>query len=163
MFVVLHQNTWQHNCLEISLLRVLLHRLTDTTEAEDRRFFKEVVDKSIRDAITKFSWTYSTMSWEKRFMGFQLVKVGRLITTFHIHRPKGPIKSVLAIKKQHRLVVVMFRQFKVHLNKLKELLQIRHSTILDHQYNMCNSQRGKVRTRWLILAHQATYCRRLRK
>ena len=44
------------------LPRVLLHGQTDTTEAEDRRFFKEVVDKSIRDAITKFSWTYSTMS-----------------------------------------------------------------------------------------------------
>ena len=44
------------------LSRVLLHWQTDTTEDEDRRFFKEVVDKSIHDAITKFSWTYSTMS-----------------------------------------------------------------------------------------------------
>ena len=78
-------------------------------------------------------------------MDFYLVKVDWLITTFQIHRPKGPIKSVLAIKKQHRLVVVMFRQFKVHLNKLKELLQIRHSTILDYQYSMCNSQRGKAK------------------
>ena len=34
------------------LPRVLLHGQTDTTEAEDRRFFKEVVDKSIRDAIS---------------------------------------------------------------------------------------------------------------
>ena len=34
------------------LSRVLLHGQTDTTEAEDRRFFKEVVDKSIRDAIS---------------------------------------------------------------------------------------------------------------
>ena len=34
------------------LLRVLLHGQTDTTEAEDRRFFKEVVDKSVRDAIS---------------------------------------------------------------------------------------------------------------
>ena len=34
------------------LLRVLLHRQTDTTEAEDRYFFKEVVDKSIRDAMS---------------------------------------------------------------------------------------------------------------
>ena len=34
------------------LPKVLLHGQTDTTEAEYRRFFKEVVDKSIRDAIS---------------------------------------------------------------------------------------------------------------
>ena len=34
------------------LPRVLLHEQMDTTEAEDRHFFKEVVDKSVRDAIS---------------------------------------------------------------------------------------------------------------
>ena len=34
------------------LPRVLLHGQTDMTEAEDMRFFKEVVDKSIRDAMS---------------------------------------------------------------------------------------------------------------
>ena len=34
------------------LPRVLLHGQTDTTEAEDMCFFTEVVDKSIRDAIS---------------------------------------------------------------------------------------------------------------
>ena len=34
------------------LPRVLLHGQTDTTEDEDRCFFKEVVDKSVRDAIS---------------------------------------------------------------------------------------------------------------
>ena len=34
------------------LPRVLLHGQTDTTEAEDRRFFKEAIDKSVRDAIS---------------------------------------------------------------------------------------------------------------
>ena len=34
------------------LPRVLLHGQTDTTEAEGRRFFMEIVDKSIRDAIS---------------------------------------------------------------------------------------------------------------
>ena len=34
------------------LPRVLLHGQTDTTEAEDRHFFKEVVDKSVRDVIS---------------------------------------------------------------------------------------------------------------
>ena len=43
--------------------RVLLHGQTDTTKAKDRRFFKEVVDKSIRDAISSHNeafFTYST-------------------------------------------------------------------------------------------------------
>ena len=42
------------------LPRVLLHGQTDTAEAKDRRFFMEVVDKSVHDAIMKLSWTYST-------------------------------------------------------------------------------------------------------
>ena len=33
------------------LPRVLLHRQSDTDEAEDRRFFVEAVNKSIHDAI----------------------------------------------------------------------------------------------------------------
>ena len=37
---------------KVTLLRVLLHRQTDTTEVEDMHFFKEVVDKSIHDAIS---------------------------------------------------------------------------------------------------------------
>ena len=34
------------------LPRVLLHGQTDTVEAEDRRFFTETIDKSVRDAIS---------------------------------------------------------------------------------------------------------------
>ena len=34
------------------LPRVLLHGQTDMTEAKDRHFFKEVVDKSIREAMS---------------------------------------------------------------------------------------------------------------
>ena len=34
------------------LLRVLLHGQTDIVKAEDRRFFTEAIDKSIRDAIS---------------------------------------------------------------------------------------------------------------
>ena len=34
------------------LPRVILHGQTDTTEDEDRHFFKEVVDKSVRNAIS---------------------------------------------------------------------------------------------------------------
>ena len=40
------------------LLRVLLHGQTDIVEAEDRRFFKEVVDKSIHDAISSHNETF---------------------------------------------------------------------------------------------------------
>ena len=34
------------------LPRVLLHGQTDTVEAEDRRFFAEAIDKSVRDALS---------------------------------------------------------------------------------------------------------------
>ena len=40
------------------LPRVLLHGQTDTTEDEDRGFFKEVVDKSVRDAISSHNEAY---------------------------------------------------------------------------------------------------------
>ena len=40
------------------LPRVLLHGQKDTTEAEDRRFFKEVVDKSVRDAISSHNESF---------------------------------------------------------------------------------------------------------
>ena len=44
------------------LPRVLLHRRTDTTKAEDRSFFKEVVDKSVRDAISSHNETFLDIS-----------------------------------------------------------------------------------------------------
>ena len=44
-----HENTIVQ---KFPLLRVLLYGQTDTNEAEDRRFFKEIVDKSIRDAMS---------------------------------------------------------------------------------------------------------------
>ena len=34
------------------LPRVLLHGQTDTVEAEERRFFMEAIDKSVRDALS---------------------------------------------------------------------------------------------------------------
>ena len=55
MFVVLHQNTWQHIGQKFPLPRVLLHGQIDTTEAKDRCFFKEVVNKSVRDAISSYN------------------------------------------------------------------------------------------------------------
>ena len=86
------------------LPRVLLHGQTDTTEAEDRRFFKEVVDKSIRDAISSHNEAFVDIfhnAMREAIHGFPVGQGGWLITTFQIRRPKGLIKSVLAIKKQH--------------------------------------------------------------
>ena len=37
---------------EFALPRVLLHGQTDTVEAEERRFFMEAIDKSVRDALS---------------------------------------------------------------------------------------------------------------
>ena len=96
-------------------------------------------------------------------MAIQLIRLDRLIITFHIHRLRGPIKPVLAIKKQHQLAMMTSRQFRAHLRKFKVLLLIKYSIILDHQCSMCNSQQGKFRIRRLILAHQAKYRRRLKK
>ena len=96
-------------------------------------------------------------------MDIQLIRLGQFTIIFHIRRIRGPIKLVLAIKKQHQLVMMMSRQFRVHLSKFKVLVLIKYKIILDHQYSMCNSRRGKLRIKWLILAHQAKYHRRLKK
>ena len=42
-------------------------------------------------------------------------------------------------------------------------LLIKYKIILDQQCSMCNSRWGKFRIKWLILAHQAKYRRRLKK
>ena len=117
------------------LPRVLLHGQTDTTEDEDICFFKEVIDKSIRDAISSHNEAFMDIfhnAMREAIHGFLVSQADQLITTSQIHRPKGLIKSVPAIKKQHQLVMVMSSHFRVHLNKLKELLRIRYSTILNH-------------------------------
>ena len=62
-------------------------------------------------------------------MGFQLIRLGRLITTFRIHQFRGLIKPGLAIKKQHQLVMMMSKQFRAHLSKFRVLLLIRCSII----------------------------------
>ena len=109
------------------LPKVLLHGYTDTVEAKDRRFTK-VVNKSVCDAISShneaFLDTFHSIMKEA-IHGFLVGQVGPAyykFTIFHIRRPKGLIKSVPAIKKQHQLVMMMSRQFRVHPNKLKALL-----------------------------------------
>ena len=96
-------------------------------------------------------------------MDIQLIRLDQFTIIFHIRRLRGLIKMVLAIKKQHQLVMMMSRQFRTHLNKFRVLLLIRCSIILDCQYSMCNSRRGKFRIKWSILAHQAKYHRWLKK
>ena len=96
-------------------------------------------------------------------MDIQLTRLGRLITTLHIRQLKGLIKPVLAIKKQHSLVMMMSRQLRAHLSKFKAPLLIKYKITLDHQCSMCNSRWGKFRIKWLILAHQDKYHRRLKK
>ena len=142
-----HDNTIVQKFL---LPRVLLHKQTDTVKVEDRHFFMEVVDKSVRDAISSHNKAFldtfhNTM--KEAIHGFPVGQVGPAYYNIPHPPTKGLIKSVPAIKKQHQLVMMMSKQFRVHLNKLKELLRIRYSIILDHKYSMCNSRWGKVRTR----------------
>ena len=61
------------------LPRVLLHGQTDTTEAEDRRFFKEVVDKSVRDAISSHNEAFVDIfhnAMREAIHGFPVGQVG---------------------------------------------------------------------------------------
>ena len=96
-------------------------------------------------------------------MGFQLIRLGQFITTFHIRQLRGLIKPVLVIKKQHQLTMMISRQFRAHLSKFRVLLLIKYSIILDHYACICNSQWSKLRIKWLSLAHQAKYRHRLKK
>ena len=86
------------------LLRVLLHGQSDIDEAEDRHFFIEAVNKSVHDAIlnhnTVFLNTFHN-TMKEVFHGYQLIRLDRFTTIFHIHRLRGLIKPILAIKKQH--------------------------------------------------------------
>jgi len=61
------------------LPRVLLHGQTDTTEAEDRRFFTEVVDKYVHDAISSQNEAFLDIfhnAMKKVIHGFPLGQVG---------------------------------------------------------------------------------------
>ena len=67
------------------LPRVLLHGQMDTIEDEDRRFFKEVVDKSVRDAISSHNEGFLDIfhnAMREAIHGFPVGQMGRLITTF---------------------------------------------------------------------------------
>ena len=112
MFVVLHQDMLQYNCSEISTTKSYVAWQTYVDEAEDRPFFVEVVNKSIHDAMLNHNEVFLNMfhnTMKEVFHGFPVDQVDRLITTFHIHRLKGLIKLVPAIKKQHQPVMMMSR------------------------------------------------------
>jgi len=70
------------------LLRVLLHGQTDTIEAEDRRFFTEIVNKSVRDAISSqneaFLDTFHN-AMKEMIHGFLVGQVG--LTYYNIPDP----------------------------------------------------------------------------
>ena len=61
------------------LLRVLLHGQTDADEAEDRRFFVEVVNKSVHDAISNHNEVFLNTfhnTMKEVFHGFLVDQVG---------------------------------------------------------------------------------------
>ena len=110
----------------------------------------EAVNKSVHDAISSHNEAFLDMfhnAIKEVFHGFLVGQVGPAYYNIPHPLTQGLIKLVPTIKKQHQLVMMMSRQFRVHLNKLNKLLRIRYIIILDHQYSMCNSRRGKVRTR----------------
>ena len=89
------------------LPRVLLHGQTDVDEAKDRRFFVEVVNKSVHDGMSNHNEAFLNTfhnTMKEVFHGFLVDQIGQLITTFHNHQLKGLLKPALAIKKQHQVV-----------------------------------------------------------
>ena len=69
---------------------------------EDRCFFMEAINKSVYDAISNHNevfWNTFHNTMKEVFHGFQLIRLDRLITTFHIRRLKRLIKPVPTIKK----------------------------------------------------------------
>ena len=61
------------------LPRVLLHGQTYTVEGEDRRFFTEIVDKSVRDAISSHNEAFLDTfhnAIKEVFHGFPVGQVG---------------------------------------------------------------------------------------
>ena len=132
------------------LPRVLLHGQTDTVEAEDRRFFTEAIDKSVHDAISSHNEAFVDSFHNTMKEAIHGILVGQVGSTcYNIPNPSTQGTNQVGTSHQEAAParVVMSRQFRIHLNKLKGLLQIRYSTLLDRQYIMCNSRRGKVRTR----------------
>ena len=87
---------------KFSLPRVLLHGQTDTTEDEDRRFFKEVVDKCVHDAISSHNEAFLDIfhnAMREAIHGFPVGQGG--LAYYNIPDPltQGLIKSVAAMKK----------------------------------------------------------------
>ena len=77
-----HENTIVQ---KFPLLRVLLYGQTDTNEAEDMCFFKEVVDKSIRDAMSSHNEAFVDVfhnALKEAIHGFPIGQGGQLVTTF---------------------------------------------------------------------------------
>ena len=71
-----HDNTI---ILKYPLLRVLLHGQTDTIEAEDRRFFMEIINKSVHDAISSHNEAFLDTfhnAMKEVFHGFPAGQVG---------------------------------------------------------------------------------------
>ena len=85
----------------------------------------EVVSKSVRDAISSHNESFLDTfhnAMNEAIHGFLVGQVGPAYYNIPDPSNRGPIKLVPVFKKQHQLVMVMSRQFRVHLNKLKELL-----------------------------------------
>ena len=81
------------------LPRVLLHGQTDAVEAKDRRFFMETINKSVRDAISSHNEAFldtfhNTM--KEVFHEFP----DQMVLAYY---------NILAIKKQHQLVIMTSR------------------------------------------------------
>ena len=83
MFVVLHQTRDNIIVQKYPLPRVLLHGQIDTSEAKDRRFFTEVVDKFVRDAILSHNEAFLDTFHNAMKEAIHGIPVGQVGSTYY--------------------------------------------------------------------------------
>ena len=100
------------------LPRVLLHEQMDTTEDEDRRFFKEVVDKSVRDAISSHNEAFVDIfhnAMREAIHGFLVGQGGPAYYNIPDPSTQGTNQVGTSHQEAAQLVIMISRQFRVHL------------------------------------------------
>ena len=132
------------------LPRVLLHGQTDTVEAEETRFFMETIDKSIRDALSSRNEAFIDAfhnAMKDAIHGILVSQVGS--TCYNIPDPLTQGTNQVGTSHQEAAPAGNgdVQALQGSSEQTPGTPRVRYSTILDRQYNMCNSRRGKVRTR----------------
>ena len=127
-----------------------MHGQIDVDEAEDRRFFTEVVNKSILDAISRHNEAFLDTFYnamKEVFHGFPIDQVGPAYYNIPYPSTQGTNQAGTSHQEAALAGNDDVQQFRAHLSKFRVPLLIRCSIILDRQCSMWNSQQSKFRTK----------------